>query len=168
MAINKKLIHFNERSEFDKRLANNEILDTSIVFIKSSQEIWTHGQVYKCSDPDLSNYVTESELQELLSPIQTELTNKASKADVDAVIEEIRKDELVTASALNDLNQRIITIDETINGRLVNWGYIDSTTEIPINEGLSQILNATYPSDETLNNTVATTKSNVEILNMKY
>lgn len=120
MAINKKLIHFNERSEFDKRLANNEILDTSIVFIKSSQEIWTHGQVYKCSDPDLSNYVTESELQELLSPIQTELTNKASKADVDAVIEEIRKDELVTASALNDLNQRIITINEAINGRLVN------------------------------------------------
>ena len=94
MAINKKLIHFNERSEFDKRLANNEILDTSIVFIKSSQEIWTHGQVYKCSDPDLSNYVTESELQELLSPIQTELTNKASKADVDAVIEEIKKDNL--------------------------------------------------------------------------
>ena len=47
MAINKKLIHFNEKSEFDKRLANNEILDTSIVFVKDSKEIWTHGNLYK-------------------------------------------------------------------------------------------------------------------------
>ena len=47
MAINKKLIHFNEKSEFDKRLANNEILDTSIVFIKDSKEIYTHGNLYK-------------------------------------------------------------------------------------------------------------------------
>ena len=39
MAINKKLIHFNEKSEFEKRLANDEILDTSIVFIKDSKEI---------------------------------------------------------------------------------------------------------------------------------
>ena len=47
MAINKKLIHFNEKSEFDKRLANDEILDTSIVFVKDSKEIWTHGNLYK-------------------------------------------------------------------------------------------------------------------------
>ena len=47
MAINKKLIHFNEKQNFDNKVANNEILDTSIVFVKDSKEIWTHGNLYK-------------------------------------------------------------------------------------------------------------------------
>ena len=59
MAINKKLIHFNTKAEFEKRLSNNEILDTSIVFIKDAKEIYTHKQIYQC---DLSEYVTKDEL----------------------------------------------------------------------------------------------------------
>lgn len=47
MAINKKLIHFKEKSVFEEKRANNEILDTSIVFVKDAKEIWTHGQFYK-------------------------------------------------------------------------------------------------------------------------
>lgn len=43
MAINKKLIHFKNKENFESEVANNNILDTSIVFIKDSQEIWTHG-----------------------------------------------------------------------------------------------------------------------------
>ena len=50
MAINKKLIHFKEKSVFEKKLANNEVLDTSIVFIKDSKEIWTHGNLYKSAN----------------------------------------------------------------------------------------------------------------------
>lgn len=46
MAINKKLIHFGKRSDFDARLHNGEIQGTSIVFIKDTQEIWTHGTFY--------------------------------------------------------------------------------------------------------------------------
>lgn len=46
MAINKKLIHFNRKEVFEEKLANNEILDTSIVFIKDSKEIWTHGTYF--------------------------------------------------------------------------------------------------------------------------
>lgn len=45
-AINKKLIHFKTKEEFLKRLEAKEILDTSIVFIKSTHEIWTHGEYY--------------------------------------------------------------------------------------------------------------------------
>lgn len=52
MAIDKKLIHFKRKSVFNEKLAKNEILDTSIVFIKDTQEIWTHGQLYKCTDTD--------------------------------------------------------------------------------------------------------------------
>jgi hypothetical protein len=46
MAIEKKLIHFKKNAEFKKRLNNNEILDTSIVFIKETSEIYTHGGLY--------------------------------------------------------------------------------------------------------------------------
>lgn len=43
--INKKLIHFEGSSEFDKR--KSEILDTSIVFIKDANKIYTHGTEYQ-------------------------------------------------------------------------------------------------------------------------
>ena len=43
--INKKLIHFESGSEFDKR--KSEILDTSIVFIKDTNKIYTHGVEYQ-------------------------------------------------------------------------------------------------------------------------
>ena len=62
MAINKKLIHFNSKSNFmsEANGVNNspetptgedgtygQIKETSIVFIKESKEIWTHGNLYK-------------------------------------------------------------------------------------------------------------------------
>ena len=50
MAINKKLIHFQKLATFKQQLAANNILDTSIVFIKDSQQIWTHGQYYSITD----------------------------------------------------------------------------------------------------------------------
>ena len=47
MAINKKLIHFKNKENFENEVANNNILDSSIVFIQDSKEISTHGTVYK-------------------------------------------------------------------------------------------------------------------------
>ena len=47
MAINKKLIHFKNKENFDKEVANENILDSSIVFIQDSKEISTHGTIYK-------------------------------------------------------------------------------------------------------------------------
>lgn len=46
MAINKKLIHFNKKEDFDREVANGNILDHSIVFVKDSKEIYTHGTTY--------------------------------------------------------------------------------------------------------------------------
>lgn len=46
MAINKKLIHFKTKDNFDKEVANGNILDTSIIFIQDTKEISTHGSVY--------------------------------------------------------------------------------------------------------------------------
>ena len=47
MAIEKKLIHFNKNEDFKNRLENNEILDSSIVFIKDTNKIYTHGTEYQ-------------------------------------------------------------------------------------------------------------------------
>ena len=43
MAINKKLIHFNKKADFTKELEAGNILDKSIIFIKDSNQIYTHG-----------------------------------------------------------------------------------------------------------------------------
>lgn len=60
MAINKKLIHFKKLADFETRLANNEILDTSIVFIQDANKIWTHGTYYDGSD--LEQYALKSSI----------------------------------------------------------------------------------------------------------
>nr|DAU84822.1 MAG TPA: hypothetical protein [Caudoviricetes sp.] len=43
MAIEKKLVCFKTQANFDAELAAGNIKDYSIVFIKDSQKIWTHG-----------------------------------------------------------------------------------------------------------------------------
>lgn len=47
MAIDKKLIHFKNKENFENEVANKNILDHSIIFIQDSREISTHGTVYK-------------------------------------------------------------------------------------------------------------------------
>lgn len=44
--INKRFIHFNKKSDFEKRRAAGDIQETSIVFIGDTNEIWTHGAFY--------------------------------------------------------------------------------------------------------------------------
>lgn len=76
MAINKKLIHFNAKSNFmsAENGVNNspetptgedgtygQIKETSIVFIKDSKEIWTHGNLYKSVNWDVLGEVGEGE-----------------------------------------------------------------------------------------------------------
>ena len=66
MAINKKLIHFKSKQKFNEELANGNILETSIVFIQDTTEIYTHGQLYDGSKVDLSK------LEEAISKIKTD------------------------------------------------------------------------------------------------
>ena len=47
MAINKKLIHFKKKENFNIEVANNNILETTICFIQDTKEIYTHGTFYK-------------------------------------------------------------------------------------------------------------------------
>lgn len=88
MAINKKLIHFNNFSNFNsKKLSANientkytigidgsvqegnpEILYQSIVYIKDTQQQWTHGQLYESNinvDYIINNFVDKSTNQSI-------------------------------------------------------------------------------------------------------
>lgn len=80
--INKKLVHFRTKAKFEERLAANDILDTSIVFIKDEKLIWTHGEYYaqsvnidgkvdKVNNPlsAIEGYVTIN--SNLLAPVQS-------------------------------------------------------------------------------------------------
>lgn len=80
MAINKKLIHFRTKAAFTTELNAGNILDTSIVFIKDTKEIWTHGQLYSCSP------LTEEEINSIIENSQSisELTQAVSNK-VDSV-----------------------------------------------------------------------------------
>ena len=42
-----RLIHFENKEDFNTEVANGNILDNSIVFIQDSKEIWNHGTIYK-------------------------------------------------------------------------------------------------------------------------
>ena len=80
MAINKKLIHFNKLSDFESRLAANEILDTSIVFIKDAKKIYTHGNYYDCDPSDL-----ERRIEEINNTIGNNTTNKTIVERIETV-----------------------------------------------------------------------------------
>ena len=46
MAFNTKLIYCETKDQFQKQLDAKQITDTSIVFIKSTGELWTHGKLF--------------------------------------------------------------------------------------------------------------------------
>ena len=58
MAISQKLIYVDTKTIFSNKLSNGEILNNSIVFIKDTGEIWTHGKYFGLSSASLNNYVT--------------------------------------------------------------------------------------------------------------
>ena len=55
MAINKKLIHFKTKQKFNEELAKGNILNTSIIFIQDTKEIYTHGTYYDGSKLDIDD-----------------------------------------------------------------------------------------------------------------
>lgn len=80
MAINKKLIHFQNKTAFTTELNAGNILDTSIVFIKDTKEIWTHGQLYSCSLTE-EEVISIIENSDPISNLTNALNNKVDKVD---------------------------------------------------------------------------------------
>ena len=100
MAINKKLIHFRNKQKFEEELAKGNILDTSIVFIQDTTEIYTHGQLYDCSPVDSKVFIgTKSQYQTAYSE------NKISTGALVIILEQ---DELETSTVTSLLGTAIL------------------------------------------------------------
>ena len=75
MAINKKLIHFKNKEAFDRELQAGNIVDTSICWIPDAKFIYTRGTYWYCSSK------SDAEIQQLISDIETQLSNKVDKVE---------------------------------------------------------------------------------------
>lgn len=75
MVINKKLIHFKNKEAFDRELQAGNIMDTSICWIPDAKFIYTRGTYWYCSSK------SDAEIQQLISDIETQLSNKVDKVE---------------------------------------------------------------------------------------
>ena len=130
MAINKKLIHFKNKTKFDEELAKGNINEISICFIKDTKQIWTHGQLYDCDAPDLSKYVTEDELSDLIGSVtggmiagikinNTNVPLENGVADLGNVVQTITMNNNTTALSNNNGHVELGDVVKTIKYRVV-------------------------------------------------
>lgn len=73
--MNKKLIHFKNKEAFDRELQAGNIMDTSICWIPDAKFIYTRGTYWYCSSK------SDAEIQQLISDIETQLSNKVDKVE---------------------------------------------------------------------------------------
>ena len=108
MAINKKLIHFRTKTAFTTELNAGNILDTSIVFIKDTKEIWTHGQLYSCSLTE-EEVISIIENSDSISNLTNALNNKVDKVPGKSLVDDTEIIKLSELPSNSDLNNRLDT-----------------------------------------------------------
>lgn len=134
MAINKKLIHFQTKTAFTTELNAGNILDTSIVFIKDTKEIWTHGQLYSCSltEEEVTSIIENSDS---ISNLTNALNNKVDKVDGKSLTSNDFTDTLKTkldGIAENANNYSLPTASETELGGVIVDSTLNSTSTNPV------------------------------------
>lgn len=186
MAYSKKLIHFATRANFDAQLAANNILGTSICFIKDAKQIWTHGQFYSCpfTEEEIEQLFVGSKIKldgyiEMASPVNITETDTVNEAfgkiedylsdlvDLNAIL--VDTGDVATDPTINDY----ITPSELTNSlsnyatkseiptkvtELDNDANYATTDQIPTN--VSQLTNDSKYVNETLLSQVVDTKQN--------
>ena len=128
MPINKKLIHFQTKANFQTQLDAGNLLETSIVFIKDTQEIWTHGKLYPCPYSrdeldsmfaDLDNSLVQHESNNNnpheVTKEQVGLGNVDNTSDLDKPISTATKEELDAIKENIDKAFKDIEIQKTIS-----------------------------------------------------
>lgn len=84
-----RLIHFENKEDFNTEVANGNILDNSIVFIQDTKEIWNHGTYFPSgkSVEEIENIVASSETVQMVMeqivkdtlPVKFEIDGDGSK-----------------------------------------------------------------------------------------
>lgn len=132
MAINKKLIHFNKKEDFEREVANNNILDKSIVFIKDSKEIWNHG----------TYFATQKSIEEIENIV-------ASSETVQMIMEQVVKDTLPVKLETEGIGNKVLYNDgkykELAFNRTLSFYCIEPVTLIVNSESIE------YPANSFVN-----------------
>ena len=167
MAINKKLIHFNKKEDFEREVANGNILDKSIVFIKDTKEIYTHGTIYGSGNIDLSNYSTKEEIEKALEQY-AKTQDLDEKQDTISDLDAIRSNAALGATALQSYTEQyqgtVEAVDTTESVDGVSNDFITSeqldargyTTINIVNQEVSSLQNA----DSQLSKRIANLENN--------
>ena len=134
MAINKKLIHFQNKTAFTTELNAGNILDTSIVFIKDTKEIWTHGQLYSCSLTE-EGVISIIENSDSISNLTNAVNNKVDKVDGKGLTSNDFTDILKTkldGIAENANNYSLPTASDTELGGVIVDSTLSPTSTNPV------------------------------------
>lgn len=118
MAINNKFVHFKTSAKFKEQLEAGNIKDTSVCFIKDTNQIYTHGQYYDCSELTDEKIVGSS----LVGYTESQETNEAldlSSSDTiisafGKLVKAIKDNEEVESAAFVKLRDSI-GLDENLN-----------------------------------------------------
>ena len=122
MAINKKLILFKKLSDFNSELSAGNILDSSIVFIKDTKQIYTQGQIFPCP-------YTQEELTALFN----------NKVDLSKLDEYLTK---TSAASLYQPKGNYITSIPVANGTTA--GIIKQGGDVTISDGIISIVDDSH------------------------
>ena len=133
MAINKKLIHFQNKSTFNAQLKAGNLKDTSIVFIKDTQEIWTHGQLY-----------SKNELQEALQNLSNNLDTISNNVTTNTRNLELQDKRIynntdaITAHIQNKQNPHSVTKEQVGLSKVTNDAQV-KRSEMGTNNGVATL-----------------------------
>ena len=150
MAINKKLIHFQTKTNFLNKLEAGEILDTSIVFIRDAKQIWTHGELYSCP-------YTEEEINQLFIGSNIKL---AGYAETYSPVEILATD--TVNQAFGKIEDYLTDIDQ-LNAVLVDTG--DAAFDPIINDYISSTQLANELQNYVTDQELATKSDKIFIVN---
>lgn len=139
MAINKKLIHFKQKTNFENEVANNNILETSICFIQDTKEIWTHGAYYATQrsveeiETIVANSNTVTDLMELLN----------DKQDLIGDMDAIRQGAALGMTAVQDVSDKQEKLESGTNIKTLNGESLLGSGDIQIDvpTGMTQLVN---------------------------
>lgn len=117
MAINKKLIHFKNKEAFDRELQAGNIMDTSICWIPDAKFIYTRGTYWYCSSK------SDAEIQQLISDIETQLSNKVDKVEGKGL-------------STNDFTDDLLNLLKKVSKPLNYKGSVPTYNDLPTEDNL--------------------------------
>ena len=100
-------IYAKQKSLFEEKLNNGEVLDEAIVFIEDTKEIWNHGTYFATgkSAEEIENIVASSEtVQDIMEQIAVDVINNSGKQDIIEDLDTIRSGAELGATALQPGN----------------------------------------------------------------